>query len=171
MRVNDSPITEMDIRKWKNNHYVSIEDAERWVEYFTMVCDIHTRLKGFVPDKLIPYYQRPRIYSGYSMGEQIKVFFNGQLISEEDFRDKYRSGKYRGKENHGLIVINFPTKKKLREYLEACKTLTLMEQKDAISRITSDERVAMYNQLQVVRNIALDCVVYEESKIKKGYQL
>lgn len=171
MRVNNSPITEMDIRKWKNNHCISIEDAERWMEYFTTVYDIHTRLKSLVPDKLIPYYQCPRIYSGYSMGEQIKVFFNGQPISEEDFRDKYRSGKYRGKENHGLIVINFPTKKKLRAYLEACKTLTLMEQKDAIGKITSDERVAMYNQLQEVRRIAIDCVVYEDSKIKKGYEL
>lgn len=150
---------------------ISIEDAEKLMNYFGEIYDIHTRLKGLVPNGLISYYEKPRVYSGYSMGEQIKCFFQGHLISEDDFRDKYRSGKYRGQETHGLVVINFPTKKRLREYLEELKKLTAMEQKEKMGKMSSDERMAMYNQSRTVRKILLDCVVYEESKIKKGYEL
>lgn len=171
MRFKGQTPTEFVAKKWDANRYISIKDAETWMEYFGEIYDIHTRLKGLVPNNLIPYYEKPRVYSGYSMGEQIKCFFQGQLISEEDFRGKYRSGKYRGRENHGLVVINFPTKKKLREYLEELKKLTAMEQKDKMGKMSSDERIAMYNQSQAIRKILLDCVVHEESKIKKGYEL
>lgn len=164
MRLRKTTTIELD-------RIISIEDAEKWMEYFTEMYDIHTRLKGLVPSGLIPYYEKPQVYSGYSMGEQIKCFLQGQLISEDDLRDKYRSGKYRGQETHGLVVINFPTRKKLREYLEELKKLTAMEQKDKMGKMSSDERMAMYNQSRAVRKILLDCVVYEESKIKKGYEL
>lgn len=99
------------VQRWIKTNVVTLEKAEKFMNYFGEIYDIHNRLVGLVPKELIKYYEKPIVDSGYSMGEEIKVFYQGTLISEDDFRKKY-SGKYRGNETHGLIVINFPTKKK-----------------------------------------------------------
>lgn len=155
-----------------NKGVISLDSAERYMNYFGEIYDIHNRLSMYVPKTIVDYYERPVISSGYSMGEVVKVFFNGHLISEEDFTSKYRSGKYRGRENHGLIVVNFPTKKKLREYLEAMKILTIKEQNNRTKgKITSEDILEENNLRQSARKLLLDCVLYEESRIKKGYQI
>ena len=139
------------------------------MNYFGEIYNIHNRLVGLVPKELIKYYQKPIVDSGYSMGEQIKVFYKGTLISEEDFREKYRSGKYRGRENHGLIVINFQTKKKLREYLEKCKELALHQEAAKLRKWSNEDAEKNSVLYREQRKIIRDCIVYEESKIKKGY--
>lgn len=157
------------IQRWERTNVITLEDAEMFMNFFGEIYDIHNRLIGLVPKELIKYYEKPIVVSGYSMGEQIKVFYNGNLISEDDFREKYRSGKYRGRENHGLIVINFPTKKKLREYLEKCKELTLHQEECRIRKWSSEDEKKISELYQELKKIIRDCIVYEESKIKKGY--
>jgi hypothetical protein len=157
------------IKRWDRTRIVTLEDAESFMNYFGEIYDIHNRLLGLAPKELIQYYEKPIVDSGYSMGEEIKVFYQGNLISEDDFRKKY-NGKYRGSENHGLIVINFPTKKKLREYLEKCKELSLHQKDDKLRKWSSEDAEKNSLICQELRKIVRDCIVYEESKIKKGYE-
>lgn len=157
------------IQKWERTNVITLEDAEKFMNFFGEIYDIHNRLVGIAPKELIKYYEKPILDSGYSMGEQIKVFYKGTLISEEDFREKYRSGKYRGRENHGLIVINFQTKKKLREYLEKCKELALHQEAAKLRKWSNEDAEKNSVLYREQRQIICDCIVYEESKIKKGY--
>lgn len=169
MKTAGNPIGSYYHKRWERTNIITLEDAEKLMNYFGEIYDIHNRLVGLVPKELIKYYEKPILDSGYSMGEQIKVFYNGNLISEADFRGKYL-GKYRGRENYGLIVINFPTKKKLREYLEKCKELALHQEECRICGKWSSEDAKKHSTLhQEQKNIIRDCIVYEESKIKKGY--
>lgn len=169
MKTTGRPIEELTLKRWERTSIITLEDAENLMNYFGEICDIHNRLMGLVPKSLIQYYEKPIVDSGYSMGEQIKVFYNGNLISEDDFREKYRSGKYCGRENHGLIVINFATKKKLREYLEKCKELSLHQKTANLRKWSSEDAEKNSVLYREQRQIILDCIVYEESKIKKGY--
>lgn len=170
MKTTGNPISELIQKRWERTCIITLEDAENLMNYFGDIYDIHNRLIGLVPKSLIQYYEKPIVDSGYSMGEQIKVFYNGNLISEDDFRGKYRSGKYRGRENYGLIVINFPTKKKLREYLEKCKELALNQEGCRIcEKWSSEDAKKHYILYREQQKIIRDCIVYEESKIKKGY--
>lgn len=171
MKTTRSSIGRHYTERWERTCIITLEDAENLMNYFGEIYDIHNRLVGLVPKELIKYYEKPIVDSGYSMGEQIKVFCNGELISEDDFRDKYKSGKYRGRENHGLIVINFPTKKKLREYLEKCKELALHQEAGNLRKWTSEDAEKNSKLYQEQRQILRDCIVYEESKIKKGYHV
>lgn len=168
MKTTGSPISELIQKRWERTCIITLEDAENLMNYFGDIYDIHNRLIGLVPKELIKYYQRPTVNSGFSMGEQIKIFYKGTLISEDDFRKKY-IGKYRGRENYGLIVINFPTKKKLREYLEKCKELALHQEKMKLCKWSSEDAKKNSELYQELRKIIRDCIVHEESKIKKGY--
>lgn len=170
MKIEGNPIGAYYHERWERTHVITLEDAENLMNYFGDIYDIHNRLIGLVPKELIKYYQRPILDSGYSMGEEIKVFYQGKLISEEDFRKKY-SGKYRGRENYGLIVINFPTKKKLREYLEKCKELALHQEAGKLRKWSSEDAKKNSELHRELRKIIRDCIVYEESKIKKGYDI
>lgn len=171
MKTTGSPIGDYYHKRWERTCIITLEDAENLMNYFGEIYDIHNRLIGLVPKELIKYYEQPIVDSGYSMGEQIKVFYKGTLISEEDFREKYRSGKYRGRENYGLIVINFPTKKKLREYLEKCKELALHQEAAKLRKWSSEDAKKNSELYRELRKIIRDCIVYEESKIKKGYNI
>lgn len=168
MKTAGNPIGAYYHKRWERTHVITLEDAEKLMNYFGEIYDIHNRLVGLTPKELIKYYEKPILDSGYSMGEEIKVFYQGTLISEEDFRKKY-SGKYRGRENYGLIVINFPTKKKLREYLEKCKELALHQEEGKLRKWSSEDAIKNSKLYQEQRQIIRDCIVYEESKIKKGY--
>ena len=59
----------------------------------------------------------PRIYSNYSMGEKIEWTLNGDYIYTEQYTDEYsKSCSWRAK--HGYILINFKTKKRLKEFAQ-----------------------------------------------------
>jgi hypothetical protein len=71
---------------------------------------------GGVPYSLTVKYKEPIMKSGYTMGEEIIVKCNGQIIDRINNCMNYpKSCKYNAK--HGKITINF-TKKGLREYIE-----------------------------------------------------
>lgn len=167
MKVNGNPLGMFTSERWERTGVVTFADAERFMNYFKNVCDIHNKLVGIVPKDLISYYAKPQVYSGYSMGECIKTYYKGMLISEEDLRKQY-SGKYKGSETHGLIVIDFPTKKKLREYLEKSKETALLMEKRRRGTISSEECDKHALLCREIRKILYDCVVKEESKIKKS---
>jgi hypothetical protein len=170
MITTGNPICGFTQKKWESTCVITLEDAENYMNYFGEIYDIHTRLIGIAPKELIKYYKKPIIDSGYKMGEQIKVFCKGVFISDEDFRTQY-SGKYKGREKHGLIVINFPTKKKMRDYLEKCKSIAILEQGLRSNKTNINERELLYRLHQERKQLLVDCVVKEESRIKKGFEL
>ena len=60
-------------------------------------------------------FATPRIWSEYSMGEEILYCFQNSPIFKECYTQQYaKSCKWRAK--HGYIVINFKTKKALKEF-------------------------------------------------------
>lgn len=59
----------------------------------------------------------PRIYSNYSMGEKIEWTLNGDYIYTEQYTDEY-SKSCTWKAKHGYILINFKTKKRLKEFAQ-----------------------------------------------------
>ena len=62
-------------------------------------------------------FATPRIWSEYSMGEEILYCFQNSPIFKEDYTQQYaKSCQWRAK--HGYIVINFKTKKALKEFAD-----------------------------------------------------
>ena len=62
-------------------------------------------------------FATPRIWSEYSMGEEIIWKYQSELLFKEDYTQQYaKSCQWRAK--HGYIVIVFKTKKALKEFAD-----------------------------------------------------
>ena len=62
-------------------------------------------------------FATPRIWSEYSMGEEIIWKYQSELLFKEDYTQQYaKSCQWRAK--HGYICINFKTKKALKEFAD-----------------------------------------------------
>ena len=169
MIIKGKPFRVLDSERWENTGVIKNDEARSYMEYFSRIVDIHDKLKEFAPNRLVEYFEFPILRSGYSMGEMIKCYVQDTLIGEEDFRSKYK-GEYRGRENHGLVVVRFKTKKKLREYLEVCMEHQLLMCKSK-KGYTEDLRKCLCETYKKKKDILIECVSDEESVIKKGYNI
>ena len=62
-------------------------------------------------------FATPRIWSEYSMGEEIIWKYQSELLFKEDYTQQYaKRCQWRAKD--GYIVINFKTKKALKEFAD-----------------------------------------------------
>lgn len=108
------------LSKWLKDGVIGVNDVVELQQELSKIRRVHDfMIEIGMPKKLVDFYAHPYVTSGYSMGETIEILYLGNSISVIDNREKYR-GKYRGRETYGKVVINFSTKKDLREYLQLC---------------------------------------------------
>lgn len=79
-----------------------------------------------VPEKYAVCFDTMYISSGYSMGEVVRYSIKDEVIMEEDNCREY-AGRNPYKAKHGLIVIDFKTKKQLKEYCKEQKHLQCLK--------------------------------------------
>ena len=93
---------------------MNIEDLKRQVRLMAIVETLHELGLSWEEAEDFPF-ATPRIWSEYSMGEEILYCFQNSPIFKESYTQQYaKSCKWRAK--HGYIVINFKTKKALKEF-------------------------------------------------------
>ena len=105
-----------------------------------------------IPKRDVQFYDTPRTYSGYSMGETIVVRVNGNPVQAADLTKQYaKSCKY--KPTHGYVVLDF-TKKDFREYVNLCK-----------ERATCK---GLFMKGDTIRSLYGKALVASESRLKGG---
>ena len=92
------------------------ENLKQQVELLKIVERLHEL--GLTWDKAEDFpFATPRIWSEYSMGEEIIWKYKNELLFTEDYTQQYaKSCQWRAK--HGYIVVKFTTKKALKEFAD-----------------------------------------------------
>ena len=101
---------------------MTVANLERQVKLLEIVNKLHNL--GLTWDEAEKFpFALPRVDSGYSMGEKIYWEFQDSTILVEDYTDEYaKSCTWRAR--HGRVVINFTSKKQLKEFAKkaiSCK--------------------------------------------------
>lgn len=145
------------LSKWAKDGIIGVSDVVGLQHELAKIRQVHDFLLGVaMPKKLVDYYENPYKTSGYSMGETIEIFYLFNLITIVDNREKY-SGKYRGRENYGKVVINFSTKKDLREYLQLCYDIAHTKSRTSDMFDLCDRRAKLIGK----------CIVDNKSRLKQ----
>lgn len=95
---------------------MNIEDLKRQARLIAIVETLHELGLSWDQAEDFPF-ATPRIWSEYSMGEEIIWKYQSELLFTEDYTQQYaKSCQWRAK--HGYIVIKFKTKKALKEFAD-----------------------------------------------------
>lgn len=102
-----------------------------------------------VPEKYAVCFDTMYISSGYSMGEVVRYSIKDEVIMEDNNCREY-AGQHPYKAKHGLIVIDFKTKKQLKEYCTEQGHLQWLKRqsnlyKNRYEELKSEEIFCKYN--------------------------
>lgn len=118
-----------------------IEELQKQKETLTTLC-------GFIPEKLAVYFKKTYMSSGYAMGEKIIYTCKGKELLVVDNRSYYTGRGQKYLPTHGIIKVDFTTKKALREY---CSILKEMERIDFSEKLSKNERNTILQELRSAR--------------------
>lgn len=127
------------------------QKLERQVRLLAIVEKLHSLGLSWEEAEKFPF-ALPRVDSGYSMGEKIYWKFQDSTILVEDYTDEYaKSCTWRAK--HGRVVINFTSKKQLKEFTKKAINFKLTD--DDVEKVLDKK----YSEL---KNGKFSCYIRKE---------